>query len=469
MDTGYRDCRQKEGTEGWAREWEQPLSTRIPGIPERSKPPGEGEKRQRLHLSGELPAPRPGYGRQRTIFSKKIQGQGGMRGWLAPAAALAGVLLCAAFFAGRGQEMGWEIQPSDLISQAGQWLTEALWYQSYPLEEPDGKPGRGSGETAGEFKDMDPSYENYRAQQTFYAEHEYLAWYGMEESGQEVQEETVPAQETAPALPSSSPALSASLPRPVTGTTYVLEQLADYDFLMKHFYSVHTSTTAGRDLMDAKALLSRDLTLDREAPGPQILVYHTHSQEAFAGSGPGETIVEVGDYLTELLEGMGYQVYHDTSPYDMKGGSLDRNRAYNYALEGITKILEEHPSIQVVLDIHRDGVAENLKLVTEIDGKPTAQVMFFNGLSQTPEGPIDYLNNPYREENLAFSLNLKLGAEAYYPGYARKIYLKGLRYNLHLRPRSALIEVGAQTNTYQEARNAMEPLSQLLDMVLQGK
>ena len=56
----------------------------------------------------------------------------------------------------------------------------------------------------------------------------------------------------------------------------------------------------------------------------------------------------------------------------MKGGSLDRNRAYNYALEGITKILEEHPSIQVVLDVHRDGVAENLKLVTEIDGKPTA-------------------------------------------------------------------------------------------------
>ena len=50
----------------------------------------------------------------------------------------------------------------------------------------------------------------------------------------------------------------------------------------------------------------------------------------------------------------------------------------------------------------------------------------------------------------------------------RKIYLKGLRYNLHLRPRSSLIEVGAQTNTYEEARNAMEPLAELLDMVLQG-
>ena len=89
-------------------------------------------------------------------------------------------------------------------------------------------------------------------------------------------------------------------------------------------------------------------------------------------------------------------------------------------------------------------------------------------MSQTPEGPIEYLQNPYREQNLAFSFQMQLNAQAYYPGFTRKIYLKGLRYNLHLRPRSALVEVGAQTNTYEEARNAMEPLSELLDMVLQS-
>ncbi len=61
-----------------------------------------------------------------------------------------------------------------------------------------------------------------------------------------------------------------------------------------------------------------------------------------------------------------------------------------------------------------------------------------------------------------------MNAQAYFPGFTRKIYLKGLRYNLHLRPRSALIEVGAQTNTFEEALNAMEPLAELLDMVLQG-
>ena len=147
----------------------------------------------------------------------------------------------------------------------------------------------------------------------------------------------------------------------------------------------------------------------------------------------------------------------------------DSSKAYNYALDGITNILQQNPSIEVVLDIHRDGVGENLHLVTQVDGKDTAQIMFFNGLSQTPEGPIEYLQNPNREDNLAFSLQMQLDAAAYYPGFTRKIYLKGLRYNEHLRPKSSLIEVGAQTNTYQEALNAMEPLSELLDMVLSGK
>ncbi len=90
-------------------------------------------------------------------------------------------------------------------------------------------------------------------------------------------------------------------------------------------------------------------------------------------------------------------------------------------------------------------------------------------MSQTPDGPIPYLENPYREDNLSFSLQLQLKASAWYPGLTRKIYLKGLRYNQHLRPCSCLVEVGAQTNTYQEAKNAMEPLADIFSMVLLGK
>lgn len=253
---------------------------------------------------------------------------------------------------------------------------------------------------------------------------------------------------------------------------YSMEQLADYDFLMKTFYSVHPSTTAGREEMDAGELLSQDLSLEKEGDGPQILIYHSHSQETYADCGPDRpeaTVVGVGAYLAELLRGKGYQVIHDTSVYDLRDGKLDRSQAYTYALEGITAILQEHPSIEVVLDLHRDGVAEDQRLVAEVGGKPTAKIMFFNGMSQTPDGPIEYLPNPYREQNLAFSLQMQMKAETYFPGWARKIYLKGLRYNLHVRPRSSLVEVGAQTNTFEEAKNAMEPLAEVLDMVLQGK
>ena len=252
---------------------------------------------------------------------------------------------------------------------------------------------------------------------------------------------------------------------------FLLKKLADYDYLMQNYYSVHPTTTADRELMNAETLLGVDLTPEKEPGNPPILIYHTHSQEEFIDypENPEATIVGVGTYLAGLLEQKGYGVIHDTGVYDVRDGTLDRSQAYTYALEGINGILQEHPSIEVVLDIHRDGVAEGTKLVTEINGKPTAKIMFFNGISQTPDGPIEYLPNPNREGNLAFSLQMQLEAAEQFPGFTRKIYLKGLRYNLHVRPRASLIEVGAQTNTYEEAKNAMEPLAEILDAVLSGR
>lgn len=329
----------------------------------------------------------------------------------------------------------------------------------------------------------DPAYRSARAAQAFFQEHQYLEIYGGEESGglpeegvpgewilaggqAEEAEKTELSEESNQNKMTNGGALAASgVAYP--GKLYSLAQLEDYDFLMKHFYNVHTSTTADRDLMDVKAFLRSDFRLKKEEDAlPQILIYHTHSQEAFADSQEGETIVEVGEYLAQCLTEKGFSVYHDSSAYDVRDGKLDRNKAYRYALEGLTTILEENPSIQVVIDLHRDGVGANTHLVTEVNGKPTAQIMLFNGLSQTPDGPVPYLENKYRKDNLAFSLQLQLKAAAWYPGFARKIYLKGLRYNQHLRPCSCLVEVGAQTNTFQEAKNAMEPLADIFSMVL---
>ena len=213
--------------------------------------------------------------------------------------------------------------------------------------------------------------------------------------------------------------------------------------------------------------------MQTENDQPQILIYHSHSQEEFIDSVPGDpstTIVGVGEYLAQILrDTYGYNVIHVTDVFDVIDGKLDRNQAYTLASERVSEILGENPSVEVVIDLHRDGVADDKRLVTNIDGKETAKVMFLNGLSRTSQnGEISYLPNPYIEDNLAFSLQMMLEAKKYYPDFGRTIYLRGYRYNLHLRPKTLLVECGAQTNTLQEEKNAMEPLADILNRVLSG-
>ncbi len=256
-----------------------------------------------------------------------------------------------------------------------------------------------------------------------------------------------------------------------TAISYSMEQLASYDFLLQKLYTVDKTTSIGSSQLDGRALMERSLKLDKNAKGPLVLIYHTHSQETFADSVEGDantSIVGVGAHLKNILEEQyGISVLHVTTEFDVVNGKLDRNRAYSQAEKSIKKILADNPSIQVVLDVHRDGVGSQTRLVTEIDGRKTAQIMFFNGLSRTnTAGDIAYLKNPNLTDNLAFSLQMKVKADALYPNFTRKIYLKGYRYNLHLAGRAMLVEVGAQTNTVEEANNAMIPLADLLYKVL---
>ncbi len=256
-------------------------------------------------------------------------------------------------------------------------------------------------------------------------------------------------------------------------TDISLEQFQDFDFVLNNFFAVDSTTSITSEQMNAPELVQMDLRMQTGNDQPQILIYHTHSQEEFIDSVPGDaatTIVGVGDYLTKILkEDYGYNVIHVTDTFDIVDGKLDRNQAYNYAQERISQVLEENPSIEVIIDLHRDGVADNQRLVTEVDGKQTAKVMFFNGLSRTKQnGEITYLPNPYIQDNLAFSLQMMLACEKYYPDFARTIYLRGYRYNLHLRPKTLLVECGAQTNTVEEEMNAMEPLADVLNKVLTG-
>ncbi|MBQ8857406.1 MAG: stage II sporulation protein P [Lachnospiraceae bacterium] len=261
-----------------------------------------------------------------------------------------------------------------------------------------------------------------------------------------------------------------TIPEEVVEVVYTEEQLKDYDFLISRLYNVDSSTKTSPQQLNVERLLSYDFQVDKETDGAQILIYHTHSQETFVDSIPGDegtSIVGMGSYLTTLLQQQGFKVIHNKDSFDMVDGQLDRNKAYTRAEPVITQILAENPTIQIVIDLHRDGVGENVHLVKEIDGKPTAQVMFFNGLSYSAKnGNIDYLPNPYIENNLALTMQMKLASDSLVPGFARKVYLKSLRFNLHLHPGAMLIEAGAQTNTVEEMRNAMEVLARVLGDVL---
>ena len=239
---------------------------------------------------------------------------------------------------------------------------------------------------------------------------------------------------------------------------------------IKAFYTVDGVTAAVPELFDREVLSGMDVTLKTKNDSPQILIYHTHSQEAFLDSVPGNkdtTIVGAGELLKKILtEEYGYNVLHHEGEYDVPS----RDYAYSKSLPALEQILSENPSIEVVIDLHRDGVNENTHLVTDLNGNPTAQMMFFNGLSYTRKnGAIGYLKNENLQENLAFSFQMQMAALEYYPGLTRKNYLNGYRYNMHLRGKSLLVELGAQTNTVEEIKNAIGPLAHILDIVLSGE
>ncbi len=268
---------------------------------------------------------------------------------------------------------------------------------------------------------------------------------------------------------SAEPAVSFS---PHTRQTVVGDDiLGDYELLLETFYTVDKNTAVGWEQIQPKKLMARDMTLqESDTSGPQILIYHTHSQEAFADSVEGDestSIMGVGERLAQILEERyGYSVLHHLEKYDVES----RNDAYSEALPEIEALLADNPSIQVVIDLHRDEMAEETRLVMDVDGRPTARFMFFNGLSYTRKtGAISYLKNDHLEDNLAFSFQMEKAAMEYYPGLTRKIYLKGYRYNMHLCAKTLLVELGAQNNTVEEAMNACDPLAHILHLVLSGQ
>lgn len=237
---------------------------------------------------------------------------------------------------------------------------------------------------------------------------------------------------------------------------------AENSKFLKNYYIADASVGEVASIIDGGKLLSMQTALKRISAEPQILVYHTHGTEGYIDSRNGveaDTVVGMGDILCEELTKKGFSVLHDRTTYDFFNGKDNRNYAYTTARPEIEALLKEYPSIEVILDIHRDsGVARK----TVIDGKDTAQIMLFNGLCRNADGPITYLPNPYLDDTLAFSLQLNLLGRERYPGLMYKIYLKNYRYNMHFTGHCMLVELGTLNNTVAEAQNGVKLLAELL-------
>jgi stage II sporulation protein P len=246
----------------------------------------------------------------------------------------------------------------------------------------------------------------------------------------------------------------------------------DSYYILKNFISGDAALEINTDFLkrwDFYKLMTKGLSINDKGEGPKILIFHTHAREAYAD---GKTVVDVGDKLKDIFENeYGIETLHVKKEF-YKDDTWNVTGAYEIMEKTIPKILEENPSIEICIDIHRDGVPENVKLVTTLNNKETAKVMFVNGLcmNRNVEGELvqkEELRNPYLDDNLAFSLQTQEKAYEYYPGLMRKIFLREYRYSLHMKPLSLLIEIGAQTNTGEEALNATAPLADIIAKVIE--
>lgn len=247
-----------------------------------------------------------------------------------------------------------------------------------------------------------------------------------------------------------------------------INKMRNLSTLQKNYYAVDKKTGMKEDMFNIDKLMSEDVHINIEGTGPKILIFHTHAHEMYADSkNINEGVIGAGEYLKQLMEDRyGIECLHITQSFDTVDGNIQRNGAYERAEPVITHIIEENPSIQLVIDLHRDGVNENLRLVTNSQGEQCAKVMFFNGLCRKWENgtlqDLDSLKNPYITTNLALSLKMQIKMNELYPNLTRKIYLNAYRYSLHMKDKSMLIELGAQTNTVAEVNNSIERIAEVL-------
>lgn len=193
--------------------------------------------------------------------------------------------------------------------------------------------------------------------------------------------------------------------------------------------------------------------------GPKVLIVHTHATEAYSPEGATvyditsgdrttdteKNVVKVGTVIAEIFQKKGIETLHDTTLHDHPSF----NGSYASSLQSIENYLAQYPSIQVVLDIHRDSIIYSnqtkARPCTQINGKSAAQLMFVVGTDQNG------LTHPNWRENLKTAIHFQKAILEKYPTLMRHINLRRERFNGHTTHGSLIIEVGSDGNYLSEA------------------
>ena len=210
--------------------------------------------------------------------------------------------------------------------------------------------------------------------------------------------------------------------------------------------------------------------LDLRGEAPKILIYHTHTTEAYTAtaSSPyvqtssyrtadaGKSVLAVGEALAERLRTQyGFAVLHDTT--DHEPPSL--KTAYDRSERTMRKYLEQYPSLVLFIDVHRDASSDAKDYVV-VDGSPTARLMCVVGQGTK------YKDKPDFDRNYALAAKLTKNLRHIEKRLARDVRVKTGRYNQHVGQLSLLIEVGHNANTLEQALHAIPSLAESLALTL---
>ena len=267
------------------------------------------------------------------------------------------------------------------------------------------------------------------------------------------------------------------LPQKITDQNGESIQPQDISAVGENAFQLANQTSYSPDLAALADLPSpiekKDRLYERYLEGePLVVIYHTHATESFrdtndSGSFRSENearnMISVGEVMCRALEMMGIPSVHIKEPFDLNS----YNDAYYNSSNAVADFLRDHPSVQYVIDLHRDCIMTSdgkyvAPTYTDENGMSFAQLMFVVGTDEGGSGHTKW------KENLTVALHLQSAMSSSYSDLMRPINLRSPSFYQHTSPGAMLLEMGACGNTLTEAKRSAVLFAHALSEYIHG-